>query len=394
MRPKHDNRFSEMPACDRAASWLRSAIADGRFAPGMWLPPERNLAEQIGTGRPAVREALVALQREGILDRIPGGRPRVAAWAGSLGTQSADVQYSRRSVVAALIPQPPTYAIAHAIQSGVGRALGRVRPRRGLLVFDTYLTTAAPSPDWVHPEIEALHRLEAEGVAGVVVWGAGLAESEDALLRMQRTGTGVVFVDHRPTNLTFDFVGVDNRAGMREAVRHLVGLGHRRIAFVSHPTRQSTIIEREEGYLDELHEHGLRHDPALLFQAGRSLDVRAGEALRQFKSLPAPPTAIVAVNDLHAFELLRAAQASGLRVPEDISVVGFDDAEQFSPHPSPLTTVRQPFREIGFRAGELLLRRISEKGTNSGPRVHILLTPTLTIRASTTSPPTARRRKP
>lgn len=384
--PTSDTGLTDTPAAERAATWLRTAIADGRCRAGTWLPAERMLSDQIGVGRPAVREALAALQREGLVERLAGGRPRVASWTAEPNAQATSVRRAR-SVVAAIIPQPPSYTIAHAIQGGLSRALVRTHARMGLLVYDTYLAGGEQASQGVHPEIEALQRAEAEGVAGIVVWGCGAQGSEEALLRLQRSGVSVVFVDHRPGSLAFDFVGVENRSGVRDAVAHLVGLGHRRIGYLSHPERQSTIVEREEGYREALHGHGLYLDPALLFRGGSSFEVRAAEALAQFMALPSPPTAAIAFNDLHAFDLIRSAGERGLRVPIDLSVVGFDDAEQFSPQPSVLTTVRQPFREIGYRAGDLLLRRLGSGAPISEPRLHILLAPTLTVRTTTAKPP-------
>lgn len=374
-----------MPAADRAAAWLRDAIARGDFPSGAWLPAERELVEQIGVGRPAIREAIAALLREGILERRPGGRPRIASWAaGSYGRPSTTA--AGRFVIAAVIPQPPTYTIAHAIQAGLSRALNGSNRRPSLLVYDSYLAGPLDPALGVHPEIEAFHRAETEGAQGVVVWACGADGAEETLLRMQRSGIAVVFVDHRPKSLAFDFVGVENRSGVRAAVEHLHALGHRRIAYLSHPDRVSAVVEREEGYTEALHDLGHRADPVMLYRGGRSLAVRAREALEQFMAHPTPPTAVVSVNDLHAFEVIRAAQERGLKVPDDLSVVGFDDAEQFSPHPSVLTTVRQPFREIGYCAGELLLRRISEPSSPNVVRIHTLLAPTLSIRTTTARP--------
>jgi DNA-binding LacI/PurR family transcriptional regulator/DNA-binding transcriptional regulator YhcF (GntR family) len=384
--PTNDTGQPDIPASERAATSLRTAIADGRYRAGTWLPSERVLSDQIGVGRPAVREALAALQREGLVERLPGGRPRVAPWAADPDAQVSPARKAR-CVVAAVIPQPPSYTIAHAIQGGLSRALSRTHPRMGLLVYDTYLAGGGEASHGLHPEIEALQRAEAEGVAGIAIWGCGAKGAEEALLRLQRSGVSVVFVDHRPTSLAFDFVGVENRSGMREAVGHLVGLGHRRIGYLSHPERQSTIVEREEGFKEALHTHGLYLDPALLFRGGRSFEVRAAEALARFMALPTPPTAVIAFNDLHAFDLIRSAGEKGLQVPTDLSVVGFDDAEQFSPQPSVLTTVRQPFREIGYRAGDLLLRRMDTVAPIGESRVHIMLAPTLTVRTTTAKPP-------
>lgn len=384
--PSSSPASTSMPTAERVAQALRERIQSGVYPAATWLPSERAIATDLGAGRPSVREALAILRQDGLIEQATGGRPRVAA---TDAPARAGARAPRRAI-AAVIPQPPSYVTAHALLGGMSCALVRSSPRYSVLVYDP---SALADPDHgpARPEIEALTRAEHEGAAGIVIWSSLEPECITEMDRIQRCGAPIVFVDRAPAGYDHDFVGIDNRGGVMLAVEHLHALGHRRIAFLSHPDRIYPVVEREHGYLDGLHRHGMRPIPQMLFRAGRTIGVRADEALAQFMSLPHPPTAIVAVNDLHAFELLTAAAAHGIRVPQDLSVVGFDDVEQYSPGPAVLTTVRQPFAEMGRRAAELLLQRIAASVGSRTPRIHVVLGPTLTVRKTTAVPRRSRR---
>lgn len=149
-------------------------------------------------------------------------------------------------------------------------------------------------------------------------------------------------------------VRIDNEGAARDAVRHLVGLGHRRIAHLNGPESNILTAMRRDGYRRALREAGLAPDPAL--ELPGDFGVASGAAaFRAFAALDPRPTAIFCSNDESAMGFISAAHAAGVRVPRDVSVIGFDDihfAKVFLP---PLTTVRQPRREMGAAAMRMLL---------------------------------------
>ncbi len=179
----------------------------------------------------------------------------------------------------------------------------------------------------------------------------------------------------------------DDRAGIAQSIAHLVELGHRRIAYVAGPQTISTGIKRYAAYLETLAAHGLERDDAIVRVAG-SFSERAGaDALRDLFEARARFTAVLAGNDLLALGCYELLAERGLRAPDDLSVVGFNDmhfADRFDP---PLTTVRIPHHEMGRRAAELLLGRIGGAQEMVGP---VVLPAQLVVRASTRAP--ARRR--
>jgi LacI family transcriptional regulator len=169
----------------------------------------------------------------------------------------------------------------------------------------------------------------------------------------------------------------DDRLGAHLATRHLLDLGHRRIGLVTGPPYASSARDREAGYRDALAEAGVPVDETLL--AGDSFSMQSGEtAGRTLLDRADRPTAIFAVNDNNAIGVMAAAHALGLRVPEDLSLVGYNDIPVVSRLPVPLTTVRVPFPQIAANALELL----REAGNGNPPRT-LVTAPTLIPRRST-----------
>jgi LacI family transcriptional regulator len=173
-----------------------------------------------------------------------------------------------------------------------------------------------------------------------------------------------VFVNFEARAVGLPVVVAENRKGARAAVEHLLSLGHRRIAFIagSHYTGQNA--ERQAAYVEALNDAGIAVDPELLLP-GYFVQTGGFAATEKLLALPEPPTAIFAANDEMAFGAIDAIHSKGLRVPEDISVVGFDDiAISRHIHP-PLTTMRQPLAELSACAVGELLALIEGRGVEA-----------------------------
>jgi LacI family transcriptional regulator len=160
---------------------------------------------------------------------------------------------------------------------------------------------------------------------------------------------------------------VDNRVGAYEATRHLIHLGHRRIAHIQGPLKYQVSHDRYQGYCDALNEAGITPDPTLV-REGDFMPLTGRICASAFFDLPAEkrPTAIFAGSDYMAYGAISAAEQRGLRVPEDIAVVGFDDNPSSAFMEPALTTVHQPFYELGRRATEMLLALVDAPRSVSG----------------------------
>ena len=178
---------------------------------------------------------------------------------------------------------------------------------------------------------------------------------------LQEQGYPFVIVDPRLTpDERVPTVSASHLSGAREATEHLLVLGHRRIAAITGPHGWIATEERLRGYRGALGEAGITPDPALQIDSNfRDNGGRA--ATQQLLALPDPPTAIFAFNDMMAIGALQAARQCGLRVPEDISVVGFDDTYEASIMYPALTTVRQPLAEMGRMAVAQLVRLLQSQ---------------------------------
>ncbi|GAA3795877.1 LacI family DNA-binding transcriptional regulator [Streptomyces phyllanthi] len=186
----------------------------------------------------------------------------------------------------------------------------------------------------------------------------------------------------------FTVVGIDDRAGAESAVRHLVNLGHRRIGMISGasgPLQWTTPIDRRQAYLDVLAEAGIEHDPAL--EADGGYTVEGGErAMTALLATSRPPTAVFAQSDEMAMGAMRALRRHRLTVPDDVSVVGFDDHELAEV--VGLTTVSQPVAGQGAEAARLLLRQLDEPDAER-PADKVRMPIRLVLR-ETTAPPNPR----
>ncbi len=177
----------------------------------------------------------------------------------------------------------------------------------------------------------------------------------------------------------------DDVLGGYLATRHLLDLGHRRIGLVAGPAYASSALGRVEGYRNALAEKGLGFDSELV--CGSTFGMESGEqAGHELLSGPEPPTAIFAINDNTAIGVLAVAHRMGLRVPDDLSLVGYNDIPLASRLPVPLTSVRIPLRDIATNAVDLLLRG----ATTSSSAPSRTSAPTLIPRATTSTPPSAR----
>ncbi|MFQ5398531.1 MAG: LacI family DNA-binding transcriptional regulator [Anaerolineae bacterium] len=181
-------------------------------------------------------------------------------------------------------------------------------------------------------------------------------------------------------------VSVDQLAGARAAVEHLISLGHCRIAYVTQGDRSNTDTQRLNSYRAVLQEHNIPTDSDLIIDGDGGI---AGgiRAVAPLLDMAEPPTAIFCFNDMTAIGVINALQRRGYRVPGDFSVVGFDDIDIASYYFPPITTVRQPVYEMGQMAVTKLFALI-RGSENVGPA---LLTPELVVRDSTAAAPLERR---
>ncbi|HWD00360.1 MAG TPA: LacI family DNA-binding transcriptional regulator [Candidatus Sulfopaludibacter sp.] len=250
--------------------------------------------------------------------------------------------------------------------------------------YSAFICTTEQS---VQREQAALGAFFDHRVAGIVVATLETKEGDEALERFIRRGMPIVSVGREPGLSAVDRVTANHWRGGYDAAQHLIAMGHRHIAYVGASAAHARRLRRFEGFCDALHEHGLEVREEWV--AGPSSDSGPGfstladgyAATQRLLDLSRRPTALFARNDFTAMGAISAARDRGLRIPEDLAIVGFDNVPLSAFTTPPLTTVQQPTAEQGQRAAQLLLERI--EGEVEMERREVTFDCHLVIRSST-----------
>lgn len=236
-------------------------------------------------------------------------------------------------------------------------------------------------------EADYLSLFAEQRVRGVLVTPADTGGDGVGVLRGQ--GIPFVAVDRALPADEGCSVSVDDVLGGTIAVAHLLDAGHRRLAFVGGPDL-TQVRDRVRGARAAVSDAGIPAD-ALVHITTERLDVASGrDAGARLLGLKSRPTAVFCANDLLALGVLQALYGAGVRVPDDIALVGYDDIEFAAAAAVPLTSVRQPAAEIGRAAAELLLDEITDATARTHRHQRIVLLPELVVRESSRSRPTRR----
>jgi len=202
---------------------------------------------------------------------------------------------------------------------------------------------------------------------------------DDRIAYLCQEGFPFVVFGRTEQDIDFPYVDVDGRAGVRQAVQHLIDLDHERIAFIGLPSFSFCAYDRRLGYEAALQSNGLPLEPDLMVEVERGSEEDGYSAMAQLLDMPNPPTAVMVSSDLMAIGALRAAQERGVVVGHDLAMIGFDDISLTAYTHPPLTTLHQPIQEIGERLVDMLVCLIEDRPL---PARHVILPPTLIIRES------------
>jgi LacI family transcriptional regulator, galactose operon repressor len=208
-------------------------------------------------------------------------------------------------------------------------------------------------------------------------------ESSEELLAVVSDDYPLVVVDPLvPLDARIPSVAAANASGAEQAVQHLLELGHRRIAAIAGPPGWVATEDRRRAYRGALVAAGIPFEPALELEADFDFDPGA-QAAAVLLELDPPPTAIFAFSDMIAIGAMRTARSRGIRIPDELSIVGFDDSV-YAPIVDPaLTTVRQPLAEMGATAVDLLVRLMRKETVDT---LHLEPFTRLVVRETTTTP--------
>jgi DNA-binding LacI/PurR family transcriptional regulator len=329
------------------AARLRRSIHDGEYQPGQMIGSEHELARRQSISRVTVRRASELLINEGLLERRPGKGLFVReGYVANTPMPSPVIQ-----VVAGNLQWEPSLQVSRGIQS-LAREEG----------FQVQLYDAQSD---VESDLAMLSELPAGPARGAIIMSLHSALFNEAIYALKIKGFPFVLVDQQLHDINVSSVAADNYSGGLQAGQALLELGHRRIAFIG-DVIATTVRDRLMGLRDAIGDAGLPFDRSLIVDLSEEGDKlggwaeKIGACTRDIMSIPNPPTALFFSCDGVARAGYRALAQMGLRIPEDVSVIGFDDdpiAEWLTPG---LTTVRQPFFEMGVVAIQSLRERIAD----------------------------------
>jgi GntR family transcriptional regulator, arabinose operon transcriptional repressor len=325
------------------------------------LPTERSLADQLGVSRPTLRRALEPLVQEGLLETQPG--------RGNLVPEKplGDSDRADWKVLALVLPD-----IANRFFSEVAESIEYAALQRG---YQILLCNSRHQP---HLEEFHIRQIVTHRVKGVILAHDPHQEVTGSLELLQNAGIPMVLLFSTAREADCDSVVLDDRGGVEQALRYLCSLGHRRIAFCR-PLPGPRPHPRETHFRDFMERNDGLSGDAILDVVGRP-DEEVQARLRTVLRGSEAPTACLAGNDHAALILMTNLAALDIVVPDEFSVIGFDNLRYVQHLPVPLTTIDQPKQEMGRRAAEMLFERM-----DVGSRVPFrneVFTPHLVIRES------------
>jgi len=223
-----------------------------------------------------------------------------------------------------------------------------------------------------------LEVLKSESVDGIIL--PPIHQFGEEIESIIELGIPIVCVDRKLMRKKVDTVVIGNEKGGYDAVSHLIEQGHKKIAILTSSLQFSSFDERQKGYERALKENGIEIDKRLIKEGDPRSSETARELTDELLSLDSPPTAIFATNNLMTLGVLESVNKHEMQIPDDISIVGFDDlpwAKAISP---PLTTIKQPAYEMGQKAAELFFQRVENPSRE--PEL-VIMEPKLIVREST-----------
>lgn len=336
---------------------LRKEIDEGKLKVGDQILPEEKIAERHGVSLGTVRQAMAELVNEGLIYKEQGK-----------GTFIAEKKKKKTFTIGLLLTD-----IGNPFFSQLARS---IQEKAHLLKYSViYYNTN----DQFSREAQSIEMLIERRVDGVIVVPVLKNGEERLMQKLRENDIPFVYLDRYLNEPASDYVIIDNLSGVRQAMEYLISLGHKRIGCISAQPFTQVLEQRVKAYKKTVRENNLATDS--LVQISDLSDDKGGyDAANKLFSMKNRPTAIFATNDIIAIGAYKAARNKGIRIPEELSLVGFDDIAASSHLEVPLTTISQPINKMGEMAVQVLVGKNEKK--NSENLQKMVLEPKLIIRRS------------
>lgn len=352
------DRDSQVPLYRQVQAWLRQEIESGAYPPGSKLPSVKTICAQFGgINHRTVRQAIDLLAKEGVLNAVPGRGAAVT---------SKTEKTLKIALVLPNIDDEITRQIAGGVLAVFEQKLIPVegaeairRERVNVVILDSRHST--------QKEIENIAHLQDMPLDGAIIYPVIYSDIVRHLASLESEDFPVVLFDCTVPGLSIPSIDSDNYGGGYLITKHLLERGRKKLAWIGMPRGISSAFQRFEGFRDALADFGLPLNRKLVRNIAMTFPTDPVEPfVRQLTdelvSNPEErPDAIVCCNDMIALGCLETLRERGVKVPEDVAVVGFDDLQETRSSLPPLTTVRQPASTLGAAAARLILARIFNK---------------------------------
>ncbi|MBB6479741.1 GntR family transcriptional regulator [Spirochaeta isovalerica] len=331
-----------MKKYERIAQWVRDEIAAGNLHPGDKLPSENELTQQFQVSRNAVRQAIDLLNSEGITETMKG-----------IGTfcRSKSVNGEGSRNIGFVCFFTDSYIFPRII-----KGCSQVLYKEG---YQLMLNQSEYDLEREREILETLRDKKVEGIIIEPVFSGKGKSNMDLLLSINEQGIPIFLMDNQYPLPRFSSITMDDRKAGYEAAKYLWEMGHREIG-IFYQKDYLTKMRRREGALEFLSEQGVSPEEILqVGLTGQGEKSTAWEMAERFFETPRMPTAVICTNDEEALKLIGRASEKGIRVPEDLSVISFDNSEMAQMEQISLTSFEHPGAYIGHLAAKLLLEQIS-----------------------------------
>jgi len=354
-----DNGKTADPKYIQVANIIRQNILDGTWHEGDAIPPEKTLCSRFNIARGTMRQALQLLENEGYLVREQGRGTFIR-----LVEKSSNNSNNRH--LAFVVPY-----IRDSSVSTILLGFQQVAEQAGFSVIFNHVNND------LQQQQDVVQKLVQQGVMGIALYPVD-SESLIGIDKLVNASYPIVLVDRYLKHFSTDYIISDHFGGSLRGVHYLINQGHTRVGFVTWLSPAVSMDHRLLGYHQALRERGIPVDENLICRVEGYPSVNRAPLINYLSS-ENRPTAVFAANDQIAIAIYRAASAVGLRIPDDLSVMGFDDLDMSVHLDPPLTTLAQQFTNLGRQAAQVLLSRIRGEVR---PLQQITIAPELVIRES------------
>ncbi|MCC3373991.1 substrate-binding domain-containing protein [Cohnella sp. REN36] len=376
------NTNDRIPLYQQIQDYIKTLIESEGLKSGERIPTDKELMELFNVSKITVVNALSGLANDKVIMRVPGRGSFVsdpaeretaaeAAHGAASRLEERPLPGAKTGIIGLVMPSIDDYFAARLIE-GI---------QRGML-DQGYRAVILLSSNQTKLEIEAIRTLREIGAEGMVIFPMDEEQYNEEILAMKLEGYPFLLIDRYLPGVETHYMAADGRMGTELAVDHLWKLGHREIAICSDsPLQTVTVQERIDGYMKALKDRGALINPAHIitdFQVGSLKDADSHPLYRYIRNRMA--TAYITLNGRLGVQIYQMARHAGLGVPDDLSIVSFDDPTSIVEEFSIFTHIKQFERDMGYRAASRLIEIVKSGSGRGGSYSKTLIKPELIVR--------------